>query len=143
MCRFADGPLLEYITQLEQEVSARTNEVDAVRAEKIRLKNENKQLADLTRKLLSQPAFSGVLEALAAESNDGAGSPPTNAADVSPNLVKDVNPSQYQARSAADDDVSQQSGTSVAGYYSRIQERHLKREGADQPSSWSVTSQVF
>ncbi|KZF24013.1 hypothetical protein L228DRAFT_244874 [Xylona heveae TC161] len=65
----------EYIGQLEGEVAARTNESNDLRAQNAALRAENTRLTDLTRMLLSSPAFSNFLNDLSANGV----APPTQA----------------------------------------------------------------
>lgn len=51
----------EYIGQLEGEVAVKVHEADRLRAQNRALMEENRQLSDLTRMLLSSPAFSTFL----------------------------------------------------------------------------------
>ncbi|KAI9368761.1 hypothetical protein BJX61DRAFT_522564 [Aspergillus egyptiacus] len=52
----------EYITQLESEVAARTNEANELRLQNRALYEENTRLTDLARMLLSSPNFSQFLD---------------------------------------------------------------------------------
>lgn len=54
----------EYIGQLEGEVQAKVDEANALRTENRQLREENNRLTDLTRMLLSSPAFTGFLQEL-------------------------------------------------------------------------------
>ncbi|RDL39480.1 Uncharacterized protein BP5553_03820 [Venustampulla echinocandica] len=55
----------EYISQLEGEIAVKVNENQDLRSENRALMEENTRLSDLTRMLLSSPAFSGFLDTLA------------------------------------------------------------------------------
>ncbi|PWW80074.1 hypothetical protein C7212DRAFT_305690 [Tuber magnatum] len=97
----------EYITHLEQEVATKTNEATDLQHENTRLREENNKLSELTRMLLSSPAFSVFLDAMQpAGQNDtleqvssavtAAPEPktitPNTDASLRPNTRKDVNP---------------------------------------------------
>ncbi|KAL6720548.1 hypothetical protein ACLMJK_002472 [Lecanora helva] len=56
----------EYIGQLEGEIAAKQSETDELRAKNEALMSENTRLTDLTRMLLSSPAFSTFLNDLSA-----------------------------------------------------------------------------
>ena len=56
--------MLEYIGQLEGEVQSKVDEANALRTENRQLREENNRLTDLTRMLLSSPAFTGFLQEL-------------------------------------------------------------------------------
>ncbi|KAI9730257.1 MAG: Zinc phosphodiesterase ELAC protein 2 [Cirrosporium novae-zelandiae] len=82
----------EYISQLEGEIAARTNEANDLKIHNRALMEENKRLSDLTRMLLSSSAFSGFLDNL---SNNGGVLPAGMQAPqqmTSQNLPKDPNP---------------------------------------------------
>lgn len=61
--------ILEYIGQLEGEIAGKVNENSDLRAQNRALIEENNRLSDLTRMLLSSPAFSGFLNDLSANGN--------------------------------------------------------------------------
>lgn len=85
---------LEYIGQLEGEVSAKVQEANDLRAQNRQLMEENTRLTDLTRMLLSSQAFSGFLNEL---SQNGMPAPTTASASSQPQpqpTKKDVNPHQ-------------------------------------------------
>ena len=63
---FADVAI-EYIGQLEGELAAKATEADELRAKNEALMNENAQLHELTRSLLSSPAFSEFLKEAGAQ----------------------------------------------------------------------------
>lgn len=96
---------IEYIGQLEGEIAAKTSEADDLRSKNEELAAENTRLTDLTRMLLSSPAFSTFLNDLS-----GTGVP-ASMPDVSPlhsqipasqpqsEPRKDVNPNQSSQRS--------------------------------------------
>ncbi|KAI9808103.1 MAG: hypothetical protein M1825_004560 [Sarcosagium campestre] len=111
----------EYIGQLEAEIAAKVNEANDVRAENHALREENTRLSDLTRMLLSSPAFSGFLDNL---SNSGAAAatavaePPVPTAEstsrsepIRPNTRKDANPRTVAQQQQAQ--ASKQGGTHV------------------------------
>lgn len=92
---------IEYIGQLEGEIAAKSSEADELRAKNEELVAENTRLTDLTRMLLSSPAFSTFLNDLS-----GTGAPasmpeiprvqsqtPASRAPIAPPR-KDVNPNQ-------------------------------------------------
>lgn len=56
--------MVEYIGQLEGEVQSKVDEANALRTENRQLREENNRLTDLTRMLLSSPAFTGFLQEL-------------------------------------------------------------------------------
>jgi bZIP-type transcription factor MBZ1 len=90
---------LEYIGQLEGEIAAKVAEADELKVKNEELMAENTRLTDLTRMLLSSPAFSSFLSDL---SGNGVALPPT--VQNSPSSMvkagqpsatrKDVNPHQ-------------------------------------------------
>ena len=63
-----DLSTIEYITQLEAEISSKVNENGDLRAQNRLLVEENKRLSDLTRMLLASPSFSNFLDHLSANS---------------------------------------------------------------------------
>ena len=89
----------EYIGQLEGEVAAKNQEATDLRVQNRQLMEENARLTDLTRMLLSSPAFSGFLNELSA---NGGSVPsalqktaaPQQAASQQPPMRKDINPHQ-------------------------------------------------
>ena len=95
---------VEYIGQLEGEIAAKVQEADELKAENEALKAENTRLTDLTRMLLSSPAFSSFLNELSSNGNAlPAPAPATTLApptlsSIQPNqpLRKDANPHQRQ-----------------------------------------------
>ncbi|GFP58416.1 bZIP-type transcription factor MBZ1 [Trichoderma asperellum] len=84
----------EYISQLETEVATKVTENNDLRAQNRALLEENKRLSDLTRMLLSSPAFSNFLDHLSA--NPSVAAPPQVKPEPQPSpeqrSVKDVNP---------------------------------------------------
>ncbi|KAI9782156.1 MAG: hypothetical protein M1816_001990 [Peltula sp. TS41687] len=90
----------EYIGQLEAELAAKANEANALKQENRALMEENTRLSDLTRMLLSSPAFSTFLDTLgaselstaAATETAGRSSESTNATTIPPTIKKDPNP---------------------------------------------------
>ncbi|CAZ84322.1 unnamed protein product [Tuber melanosporum] len=96
----------EYITHLEQEVATKTNEATDLQHENTRLKEENNKLSELTRMLLSSPAFSVFLDAMqpaaqndtleqvpnATTAPEPKTAPSNTDASLRPNTRKDVNP---------------------------------------------------
>ena len=107
--------LIEYIGQLEGEIAAKVKEADELRASNEALSAENTRLTDLTRMLLSSPAFSTFLNDLSA--NGGATAPsnaaplqqapvPSNATPpIQPNTRKDANPHQQVQPTQSENDV--------------------------------------
>jgi len=96
--------LLEYIGQLEGEIAAKVQEADELKADNEALKAENTRLTDLTRMLLSSPAFSSFLNDLSNTGN-GLPAPAPAATPTRPSssgilqtqpLRKDANPHQRQ-----------------------------------------------
>lgn len=59
----------EYITQLEAEIANKVTENSDLRTQNRALTDENKRLSDLTRMLLSSPAFSTFLDQMSANPN--------------------------------------------------------------------------
>lgn len=96
---------IEYIGQLEGEIAAKQTEADELRLKNEELAAENTRLTDLTRMLLSSPAFSNFLNALS-----GTGAPvsipelassqshTSMPASQSATSRKDVNPNQVTTR---------------------------------------------
>ncbi|KAL8786263.1 MAG: hypothetical protein Q9195_008287 [Heterodermia aff. obscurata] len=86
----------QYIGQLEGEIAAKTAEADDLRAKNDALMSENAQLHELTRSLLSSPAFSEFLKEAGAQAPVSA--PTTNQTPVVKSeptpqpTKKDVNP---------------------------------------------------
>ena len=94
----------EYIGQLEGEVAGKVKEADDLRVENEALRAENIRLTDLTRMLLSSPAFSTFLDDLSNNNNPKASaaiaaSVAEHASSTTPpqsqQSRKDPNPSQY------------------------------------------------
>ena len=95
----------EYIGQLEGEIAAKSQEADELRAKNEALMVENARLGDLTRMLLSSPAFSSFLADL---SGTGAPNPITDLSRLQSHAStsqsqpsaarKDVNPNQVAPR---------------------------------------------
>lgn len=107
---------LEYIGQLEGEIAAKSAEADGLRVKNEELMAENARLSDLTRMLLSSPAFSTFLSDLsgngvAPASSSPSGSKPqpsTVKVEATPVIRKDVNPHQLANQSIdARQDVAQ------------------------------------
>lgn len=101
--------LLEYIGQLEGEIATKVQEADELKTENEALKAENTRLTDLTRMLLSSPAFSSFLNDLSSAGN-GQPAPVPAATPVRPSssgiiptqpLRKDANPHQGQLQNQA------------------------------------------
>jgi hypothetical protein len=86
----------EYIGQLEGEIANKVNENSDLRAQNRALLEENTRLSDLTRMLLSSPAFSGFLETLtpnaAAAPQQPAPAPVEQAPVENRQIRKDINP---------------------------------------------------
>lgn len=87
---------IEYIGQLEGEIAAKAAEADDLRAKNEALMKENSQLHELTRSLLSSPAFSEFLKEAGAQAP--ASAPATTQAPVVKSeptpqpTKKDINP---------------------------------------------------
>ncbi|KAI9892717.1 MAG: hypothetical protein M1814_001137 [Vezdaea aestivalis] len=84
----------EYIGQLEGELNAKNNEASDLRMQNKALLEENTRLSDLTRMLLSSPAFSTFLDEMSTEGLTAApqAAPPQQAESTQRNLNKDANP---------------------------------------------------
>ena len=117
--RFADL-CLEYIGQLEGEIAAKASEADDLRAKNEELVAENTRLTDLTRMLLSSPAFSTFLNDL---SGSGASAstpelsrvqsqtPASRPQTATPR--KDVNPNQSTPRPTSSQNSNLQVGMTM------------------------------
>ena len=110
---FADIAI-EYIGQLEGEIAAKTAEADDLRAKNEALMNENAQLHELTRTLLSSPAFSEFVNEAGAQAP--ASAPTTQAPVVKSEPTqqptkKDINPNSAVAQTSQ----SQQFDTPYVG----------------------------
>lgn len=92
----------EYISQLEAELATKSNEINALKHDNRALMEENTRLSDLTRMLLSSPAFSTFLDTLGASelssstttASESADRPSesTGATGIPPTINKDPNP---------------------------------------------------
>ncbi|KAI9845938.1 MAG: hypothetical protein M1837_004474 [Sclerophora amabilis] len=90
----------EYIGQLEAELATKSNEANDLRAQNEALMHENTRLSDLSRMLLSSPAFSGLLESMSAKSgppttvpeSSSASQAPRHSSTVPRTIRKDANP---------------------------------------------------
>ncbi|PTB63801.1 hypothetical protein BBK36DRAFT_1136195 [Trichoderma citrinoviride] len=91
--------VVEYITQLEAEVSSKVTENNDLRAQNRALLEENERLSGLTRMLLASPSFSSFLDKLSSESSVAAQPQVKPEPQQSPEqrAVKDVNPFGAQA----------------------------------------------
>ncbi|KAI9753514.1 MAG: hypothetical protein M4579_005111 [Chaenotheca gracillima] len=102
----------EYIGQLESDLNGKAGEINDLKLQNRALMLENSRLTDLSRMLLSSPAFSEVLESLSAN-----GVPTTNSASSQPPAMtsaqgsnsrapvrKDVNPFAANQRSSQGSD---------------------------------------
>ena len=95
---------IEYIGQLEGEIAAKAAEADELRAKNEALMKENAQLHELTRSLLSSPAFSEFLKEAGAQAP--ASAPATTQAPAVKNeptpqpTKKDINPNSAVAQSS-------------------------------------------
>lgn len=95
---------LEYIGQLEGEIATKVQDADELKAENEALKAENTRLTDLTRMLLSSPAFSSFLNDLSSTGNGipapapaaTLARPSSSGTQQSQPLRKDANPHQRQ-----------------------------------------------
>lgn len=103
-------PFPEYISQLEGELSAKGSEADELRIENEALKTENSRLTDLTRMLLSSPAFSTFLNDLSA--NPSGGLPASSSSSSSPPSSTQAPPAQ-QSQSQSQQQQQQQQRTAV------------------------------
>lgn len=89
--------LIEYISQLEGEIAVKVNENMDLKSQNRALMEENTRLSDLTRMLLSSPAFSGFLDTLSSNPATQQAPPPTQQAPIQheqprQHVRKDVNP---------------------------------------------------
>ncbi|KAM0179433.1 hypothetical protein ACHAPC_008023 [Botrytis cinerea] len=86
----------EYISQLEGEIAVKVNENMDLKSQNRALMEENTRLSDLTRMLLSSPAFSGFLDTLSSNPATQQAPPPQQQSPIQheqPRQVrKDVNP---------------------------------------------------
>ncbi|KAA8572290.1 hypothetical protein EYC84_002916 [Monilinia fructicola] len=87
----------EYISQLEGEIAVKVNENMDLKSQNRALMEENTRLSDLTRMLLSSPAFSGFLDTLSSNPATQQAPPPTQQAPIQheqprQHVRKDVNP---------------------------------------------------
>lgn len=106
----------EYIGQLEGEIAAKASEADDLRAKNEELVAENTRLTDLTRMLLSSPAFSTFLNDLSGSGASASMPEPSRVQSQTPasrpqsaTPRKDVNPNQSTPRPTS----SQNSNTQV------------------------------
>ncbi|RAL59858.1 hypothetical protein DID88_000487 [Monilinia fructigena] len=72
----------EYISQLEGEIAIKVNENMDLKSQNRALMEENTRLSDLTRMLLSSPAFSGFLDTLSSNPATQQAPPPTQQAPI-------------------------------------------------------------
>lgn len=97
--------IVEYIGQLEGELAGKTSEADELRQKNSELMAENARLTDLTRLLLSSPAFSDFLNDLSGTGPRSAAiqglmrSPPQSQTPQPALAPKDVNPNQRRQSS--------------------------------------------
>ena len=93
----------EYIGQLEGELAVKASEADDFKAKNEELIAENKRLTDLTRLLLSSPAFSEFLTELSGTNGTSAiqdlTQPRSQPAPQPQQQKKDANPNSYRSRS--------------------------------------------
>ncbi|PQE08400.1 bZIP transcription factor protein [Rutstroemia sp. NJR-2017a BBW] len=84
----------EYISQLEGEIAAKVNENSDLRSQNRALMEENTRLSDLTRMLLSSPAFSGFLDTLSSNpaAQQAAPAPQPTQVEQPRQVRKDINP---------------------------------------------------
>lgn len=86
----------EYISQLEGEIAVKVNENMDLKSQNRALMEENTRLSDLTRMLLSSPAFSGFLDTLSSNPAAQQAPPPPQQAPIQHEqpiqVRKDVNP---------------------------------------------------
>ncbi|KAI9793734.1 MAG: hypothetical protein M1833_000680 [Piccolia ochrophora] len=90
----------EYIGQLEAELAAKSNEANDLRSDNRALMEENTRLSDLTRMLLSSPAFSTFLDTLSA-----GGGPLAVASDNAP-VSSEANSRQEVTQASTHKDVN-------------------------------------
>lgn len=111
---------IEYIGQLEGELAAKTSEADELRAKNEELAAENTRLTDLTRMLLSSPAFSTFLNDLSGTgapasmpeiSRPQSETPASRSQSVAPR--KDANPTQTTTHSSASQNVNTHVGMTM------------------------------
>ena len=110
----------EYIGQLEGEIAAKTSEADDLRAKNEELAAENTRLTDLTRMLLSSPAFSTFLNDLSGTgapasmpeiSRLQSETPVSRSQSVAPR--KDVNPTQTTTHPSSSQNVNTHVGMTI------------------------------
>ncbi|KAF7864423.1 hypothetical protein EAF04_006557 [Stromatinia cepivora] len=86
----------EYISQLEGEIAVKVNENMDLKSQNRALMEENTRLSDLTRMLLSSPAFSGFLDTLSSNPATQQAPPPPQQTPIQHEqpiqVRKDVNP---------------------------------------------------
>src|SRR5438874_1734309 len=87
---------IEYISQLEGEVAAKTTEANDLQIQNRALMEENARLTDLTRMLLSSPHFSSFLGDISVNGLPAPQSSLPSAAQTSfqPKPQKDANPNR-------------------------------------------------
>lgn len=120
------------------------SEMESIRLENIRLKNENRQLTELTRKLLSQPAFSDVLETLAVEI------PGTSQPDRDPrsentrsDILESSKTPKYDTSNSHQIGLAMVPEQTEVGDFSQFYPHSLGGQRLDHPSSWMLQSQVY
>lgn len=137
---------LEYIGQLEGEIAAKASEADDLRAKNEELVAENTRLTDLTRMLLSSPAFSTFLNdlsgtaapaSMAEMSRPQSQIPGSQPQSVTPR--KDVNPNQSTPRPLPAQDQNTHVGMTM------IPEENLRQYTALESANngWTEASMDF
>ena len=143
--------MAEYIGQLEGELAAKTSEAEDLRSKNQKLMNENTQLVDLTRMLLSSNAFSDFLNSMSPPDGKVNTSlvdlqqqtvvPKTEEPQTQPNLPKDANPHQPSSQSHDEQSNSQVGMVFTPEQLSTF--RPANTTWADNPDYALYNAQVF
>lgn len=145
-CVISADVYIEYIGQLEGEIAAKTNEADDLRSKNEELVAENTRLTDLTRMLLSSPAFSTFLNDLsgtgASASMPDVSSLQSQTSASRPQSAvprKDVNPNQSNPRPQ-----SSQSSNSHVGLTMIPEENNIQYNATESPNNrWTDSNMNF
>ncbi|KAL8872936.1 MAG: hypothetical protein Q9174_001524 [Haloplaca sp. 1 TL-2023] len=141
----------EYIGQLEGELAAKTSEADDLRSKNQKLMNENTQLADLTRMLLSSPAFTHFLNTMSPPDGKVNTSlvdlqqqtvvPKTEEPQTQPSIPKDTNPHQPLNQSHDEQSDSQVGMVFMPDHHNAF--RPANTTWTDNPDYALYNAQVF
>jgi hypothetical protein len=145
----------EYIGQLEAELAAKTAEANEYKSRVANLEQENSRLTDLTKMLLSSPAFSHFMDNLSSAGSSTPAStrsveqPRTEASRQNQNVSmtrKDVNPyaaSQRQAQQQANPQVGLALVPEHQVDFSAMDLNTTWPVGSMGNNSWTTNQQVF